>query len=230
MNVQEWAQKIVREAESPVIIELGAHHGQDTVQIYDACQRTPFYLAVEADPRNLSVFKQAIGPRKITLIHAAITDHEGQIIFHQCEGNDNASGSIRTPTRHRKIFPHITFEHDVEVPCLTLDGLAEQFSFLPIREEESVREETDGFRLSQSPAKKQVDLIWCDIQGAERDMIAGGQKTLAITRFLMVEADGSEMYDGQAIRPEFDALLPDFELLDEWPVDANALFRNRRLT
>jgi len=75
----------------------------------------------------------------------------------------------------------------------------------------------------------EVDLIWCDIQGAERLMIAGGQRTLSKTRWLLVEADAVEMYEGQAVRAQFDGLLPDFWAIDEWPENANVLFRNRKL-
>jgi FkbM family methyltransferase len=206
MNVQEWAQLIVKRAVHPVIIELGAHHGVDTVPIYDACQTPPSYLAVEADPRNLPVFKKTISARKIELVHAAIADHVGHIDFHQCEGNYDASGSIREPKEHLTCFPHITFEYTVVVPCLTLDWL------------------TDRHGLTD-----EIDLIWCDIQGAEGDMIAGGQRTLERTRYMVIEADRLEMYAGQATRATIEGLLPDFQVIDEWPVDANVLFKNRNL-
>ena len=60
-------------------------------------------------------------------------------------------------------------------------------------------------------------------------MVAGGQKTLERTRYLMVEADSCEMYEGQATRATVEQLLPGWEVLDEWPIDANVLFQNRRL-
>lgn len=204
MNVQEWAQKIVREAPGrPVVLELGAHHAQDTIQIYDACQVPPRYVAVEASPRNLPTIRQVIGERKVEVVHAAIAGHCGKVVFRECEGNNDASGSIRKPKRHLECFPHITFEHEVEVPATTLDALTARLGI------------------------GTVDLIWCDIQGAERDMIAGGQSTLTRTRWLVVEADGQEMYEGQATRSEFETLLPDWRVVDEWPKDANVLLEHK---
>ncbi len=205
MNVQEWAQAIVYEAQAPVVMELGAHHGQDTTRIYDACRTTPVYVAVEADPRNLPVLRQALGDRRITVVHAAIAGHVGEVTFHQCEGNNDASGSIVEPKLHLTEFPHITFEHDVVVPCVTLDVLAARF----------------GLGL--------IDLIWCDIQGAENLMIAQGQRTLALTRYLVIEADRLEMYGGQATRATIEGLLPGWAVVEEWPIDANVLFRNQKL-
>jgi FkbM family methyltransferase len=34
-----------------------------------------------------------------------------------------------------------------------------------------------------------IDLLWVDIQGAERDMIAGGRHALSRTRYMMIEAE-----------------------------------------
>lgn len=200
MTAQEWAQKIVRDTPGrPTVLELGAHHAQDTIQIYDACQVPPRYVAVEADPRNLPTIHQVIGDRAVEVVHAAIANHCGVVTFRQCEGNNDASGSIRPPKLHLTCFPHITFEHEVEVPATTLDALTQKLGVGPI------------------------DLIWCDIQGAELDMITGGQQTLARTRFLMVEADRLEMYEGQATRSDFEGLLPGWRVVDEWPKDANLL-------
>jgi FkbM family methyltransferase len=203
MTTQEWAQEIVRGAPGrPVVLELGAHHGQDTTRIHDACRAAPVYIAVEADPRNLPVLRQTIGTRAVMVVHAAIADRCGEATFHQCEGNHDASGSIRTPKAHLVEFPHITFEHDVRVPATTLDALAERLGV------------------------GEVDLLWCDIQGAEGEMIVGGQRVLERTRWLVIEADRLEMYVGQMTRAMVESLLPGWEIIDEWPIDANVLFRN----
>jgi 2-O-methyltransferase len=73
-----------------------------------------------------------------------------------------------------------------------------------------------------------VDLIWCDIQGAERNMIAGGRQTLARTSWLLTECYSIEMYEGQATRDELLHLLgSQWALVAEWPENANLLLRNR---
>lgn len=61
-------------------------------------------------------------------------------------------------------------------------------------------------------------------------MVAGGKQTLARTRWLLTECDRYEMYAGQATRDELLKILgDDWELIAEWPADANLLLKNRKL-
>jgi FkbM family methyltransferase len=204
MTEIERACQIVSQRENPTILELGAHHGWDTRPIYDAAQN-PRYIAVEADPRNVPVLTHAVYGRKVTIIWAAVTDHSGEINFHLCNGNNNASSSVRSPKVHLDCWPEITFTQDVKVPCLTLNEIAARYGL------------------------DRIDLLWSDIQGSERDMISAGDQVLAFVDYLLMESDQAEMYEGQATRATIESLLPGFQLIDEWPSDGNVLFRNRRL-
>jgi hypothetical protein len=60
-------------------------------------------------------------------------------------------------------------------------------------------------------------------------MIAGATWALANTRYLLTECDRIEMYNGQATRDELLALLPGWQLIEEWPANANLLLRNTAL-
>jgi FkbM family methyltransferase len=200
-----WCREILEATQGAVVAELGAHHGTDTSFLYDYCPGGPaLYVAVEADPRNLNNIRchMATRQKNFTLIHAAIAAFDGSVDLYQADGEKGSgSSSIRRPKKHLETWPDITFERTVEVPALSLDTLA---------------------RWCEIP---DIDLLWCDIQGAERDMIAGGQKTLARTRWLLAEADVEEYYEGQALRDELPGLLPGWELVAEWPEHANLLFR-----
>jgi FkbM family methyltransferase len=208
----DWAREIVGAVEYPTIIELGAHNGDDGRRILNACHPAPrLYLAVEADPRLIPALEKTIGGRPgVVIVQAAIGDRDGQALLYLSDGNSatgygTGSSSIRRPTKHLETWPDITFSAAVEVPAITLDLLAIQHAI-------------DG-----------VDLIWCDIQGAERDMIAGGQLTLTRTPWLLIEADREAYYEGAATRAEMPGLLPGWELVIEWPEDGNMLFRNAGL-
>jgi FkbM family methyltransferase len=207
MTEREYATEIIANAPGPrvTVLELGAHHGNDTVLLYDAATKPVTYVAVEADPRNVPTLQQRIESRAVSILHAAVWDGSGEVPLHIAEGRGDGSSSVRKPLKHLEHFPDVYFQGPVRVPAMTLDAITATYALGPI------------------------DLIWCDIQGAERNMIAGGRETLARTRWLLTECDRIEMYEGQATRDELLEMLPDWELVAEWPDDANLLLRNRSL-
>ncbi|MGM4884385.1 MULTISPECIES: FkbM family methyltransferase [unclassified Rhizobium] len=42
-----------------------------------------------------------------------------------------------------------------------------------------------------------IDVIWMDVQGAEADVIAGGNQILSRTRYIYTEYSDQELYEGQ---------------------------------
>lgn len=207
MTELDYARKIMRTACGPVVLELGAHHGNDTIEIYDACRQKPLYVAIEADPRNIPTLVNRMEHRKVHVAHYAIADHCGTATLHLSSGpGASGSSSIRPPKEHLRCFPETEFREVAEVPALTLDALADRYGI-----------------------RQGADLIWSDLQGAERDMIAGGQDTLRKSLYLLCECDQVEMYEGQVTRDKLLELLPGWELVAEWPANANVLLRNKAL-
>lgn len=202
---RDYAVEIVSHvSRGTTIIELGAHHGHDTALLYDAAGKPCQYIAVEADPRNLSVLEWRLGSRAVTILHAAVWDRLAMVDLHLSQGSATGSSSVRTPLHHLEHFPDIPFHGTSQVAAVPLDSIAATYGI------------------------EHVDLIWCDIQGAEKNMVAGGRKTLAQTSWLLTECDRIEMYEGQATRDELlDLLGSDWELVAEWPENANLLLRNR---
>jgi hypothetical protein len=65
-----------------------------------------------------------------------------------------------------------------------------------------------------------------DVQGAERDVLSGGKRTLERTRFLYTEYGEREMYEGQYTFKQLVNALPEFEVVTRYPADV--LLRNAR--
>ena len=191
----------------PVIVDLGAHHGEEYLWMDAKLGPLGAYIAVEADPRNAVELRDRVRhSRDVTVIEAAIAAHDGTAMLHLCDNKTyqaKGSSSIHKPTGHLHHFPWCTFEQTVEVTTIRLDALAYDY-WLP-----------------------NIDMLWVDLQGAERDMIAGGRETLKSTRFIMIEAESVEMYEEQALKPELLALLPDFEVVED--MGYNIFLRNKTL-
>jgi FkbM family methyltransferase len=179
---------------NPVIVELGAHLGEESKWIAPLVNH-PRYVMVEPDWNNFQCMRrnQVSGSE---LFWGLIAGHNGTSCFYASENHtslNRASGSIRKPSGHLKHFPEVTFEKKSSITCWTLDDFC--------------REQDIG----------NIDLLWCDIQGAERDMIQGGRKALRSTHYMMIEAEPEvELYEGQALKPELLAMLPDWKVLQDF--------------
>lgn len=207
---QEQAAVIraLADTDHPVIVDLGAHHGEEVLWMDARLGPLGAYIGVEADPRNARELRDRLkNCHGMTVIEAAISDHDGTVTLHLCDNvtyQAKGSSSTHEPTGHLKYFEWCTFNENCEVKAVKLDTLMSQ-----------------GW-LATLPA---IDLLWVDIQGAERDMIAGGTEALKRTQFIMIEAESVEMYEGQALKPELLALLPDFEVIEDFGY--NVLLRKK---
>jgi len=184
-------QKLLQPITCPVIVELGAYRGEDShnFERMIAAGETLLHVMVEPDWRNQAYIAQnehrPLGSNR-RLIRGAIASQPGRRHFRvslDSRDNSRGSGSILEPTGHLEHFPTITFEDPEVVNCYTLDGIF------------------------YDEYLSKIDLLWVDIQGAEREMIMGGHDALEKTRFCFMEAEEIEMYSGQALKPELIALL-----------------------
>lgn len=187
LQEQQMVRSILRGIEAPVIVELGAHCGEDETWIR-ACCTSPVsrYVMVEPDGRNVQHILDKPGDAARRVILGAVSDQIGTAQFHfswnEREQN-RGSGSLLNPTGHLKYFPWVTFSEVGTVLTYTLDAIFDR------------------------EALTRIDLLWVDIQGAERKMIRGGMVALQATRYLFIEAEDQELYEGEALKPELRAML-----------------------
>lgn len=211
-NEKAAIHEAVKYVRMPCIVELGSRGGEDERDLRACFSEPARYVMVEPDMRNCQIILDAPWGRGVfihtnrRLVLGAISDHNGTATFYasQNEAGDRLSGSIRRPTGHLDFFPNVEFPAELQtvVPCYTLDEI---------------------FRRENL---EKIDLLWVDIQGAENLMIAGGQMALSRTRFLFIEAETEELYEGEALKPDLIALLPGWTLLEDFGF--NLLLRNDR--
>jgi 2-O-methyltransferase len=209
LTAPEIRQRVGKD--DPVIIEVGANRGQTTAELLRVMPQVTIY-AFEPDPRAIAKFRNAITSKNVHLHECAIGSVNGTISFHQSSGVEHLaeysegwdqSGSIRRPNTHLKIWPTVKFEKEITVPIMTLDAWSEQH------------------RVGS------VDFIWADVQGAEGDLVEGAARLLRSTRYLYTEYSNDEWYEGQITLDDLLGMLPDFELVRRYPMDA--LFENKRM-
>jgi FkbM family methyltransferase len=205
---QSAISAILREIPSPCIVELGSCGGEETPWLRAACQDPQHlhHVLVEPDPRNVQKILDAEPTsRTRRLIVGAVSDRSGMQPFHFAtnqKDRSNASGSLRKPTGHVELIPEVLFTHVGAVMCYTLDEIFER-EWLT-----------------------KIDLLYTDLQGAEDLMIRGGQTALKHTRYLFMEVEKVELYEGQQLRDGLLAMLPGWLLVEEFPF--NVLLENPR--
>ena len=160
------------------IFELGVNEMSDTFRLLDML-KSPTYYGFEPDPDHYKKAQQTANKYdlKINMINAAIASVSGKNTLYQsklADGSNPGCSSIRRPKNVLMDFPHVLFPGEQEVNSFSLDDF------------------TDTHNINH------IHFIWADIQGAEIDMIRGGQKTLLKTDYLLTEYSNNELYDGQA--------------------------------
>lgn len=201
-----FIRELLRPLPGGVVVELGANVGEEEHWIRESFGGPVFYVFVEPDLENRDIILSLPHPGPWVpwvLYWGAIADTHGTREFHYSRdrvSGERVSGSLRKPTGHLKQYPNTYFVSRGPVRIFTLDEIFELE------------------RLSK------IDLLWCDIQGAENLMIAGGQKALQHTRYLVMEAGTVELYEGESLRPELIAMLPGWKVLREF--EDNVVMQN----
>jgi FkbM family methyltransferase len=168
----------------PVIFEIGAHIGTDTCALVRMAKPS-LYVAFEPDPRNLIKLYELKEYLDFELYPYGVSDRIGKATFWQSHGQapgnqreHTDSSSLKEPIKPGR--PWISFSQ-TEIETVTLDWFCEERSI------------------------SHVDFIWMDVQGAELDVIRGGQRCLRNTDYLYTEyREGMPLYRGQ---PDLDAIL-----------------------
>lgn len=223
MDILQRFKEIIAPSQYPFVIEFGVCDGYHSGLMIEAIQHTqkPFiYHGFEPNkdlhPQILDSLKRfllfnsgliSLFPNAIGLFNEEVDFYKSggtKVVKGQVADHYYGSSSIRKPKLVIDSFPGMTFEKE-RVWTKSLDKHIEQCKLV-------------GFP---------IDFIWCDIQGAEADLIKGGIETFKNVRYFYTEYDNSESYEGQTNLAGLLELLPDFEVVEDYGGDI--LLRNQTL-
>lgn len=192
--------------DDPLILEIGANDGEHTEWMLKLFPRATLHC-FEPEPRAAQRFRARIGARPGVHLHDfALGAYDGYAEFHRSSTGSAASdqsppgwdgsGSLRKPTGHLQRHPEISFHSKMNVPVYRFDTWARNAGLAGV-----------------------VDLIWMDVQGAERDVFLGAGKWLGRIRNIYTEYSNVELYEGQATLAQLRRMLPDFSVARLYPDD-----------
>lgn len=208
--IYNYLRRILPQLNNPVVLELGAHIGTDTAKLLSLLIEPYTYLAVEPDPRNLAELRRVGKFRNgFAIINKAIASKTGQANLYLSDGitesgRQYTDGSSIMPPTSEALATGYTWKNAVSVQCVTLDDLYKEYKL------------------------DKIDFIWADIQGAELEMIRGGQVALTNTRYLYTECvEGRILYKGQPNLKQIALALP-----GQWDIvmrtQTDVLFRSKK--
>lgn len=211
MEILDKVVEVLAQSENPIMIELGGCDGYHSNIVVSHLQKTKSnftYIILEPVPRLAKQIRETLAwCPNVKVFQKAIAATNGTVKFYQSDDNYYGSSSIRKPTQKNFEFWADMKFHESTCETITLDSLIE---FCGLQNET-------------------IDFIWADIQGAEEDMIIGGEQTLKKTKFFYTEFLEHEIYEGQLHNfKEICSLLPNFEV--EHKFDYDILFKNKNIS
>lgn len=188
------------------ILDVGSFNGVDAQELAEACNTVVH--AFEPYPASYEAIKLLRDDRIIAWPYA-LGGYKGKVPMFIGKGHTQ-SNSIREPKKHKRIWPGIKFRNKVEVNITTLD---------------------DWFAMwcTQEPVAV-IDFIWADCNGSEADFVAGGVRSLAVTKYLYMEYCAVELYDGAMDKEQTVKMMKGFDVMGEYNSGVNygnLLFKNK---
>jgi FkbM family methyltransferase len=167
---------------NPVILEAGAHHGEDTATL---AQYAAHVYAFEPVPELYEVTERTTAHcDNVTLSKVALGGEDGMGWMHVSAGRDDASSSLMAPAEHTTHYPHIGFKPEpIPVIVSTIETWARE-------------NEVDH-----------IDGMWLDMQGSELSALKAAGTILQHVQAIMIETSYVELYAGAPLWPEVEAWL-----------------------
>jgi len=192
--------KKIIENESPIIVEIGAHYGEDALRFLKIFPDSRIFC-FEPDGRNIEIFDKIVKNQNISLIQMAVSDKNGYAKFYR---SYITSGNKNVPDKYNFISQddYYGFRLNGSGASSLKKGfkncLNEEYFVKTIRFDDwYIKNELEI-----------VDFVWIDVQGNEKEVIDGMNYVLKNTGHVWIEY-GEMQYDGAMNRVETIELFKD---------------------
>jgi FkbM family methyltransferase len=212
--------------DTPVILEIGAHYGEDSMKFLQHFPNAKLFC-FEPDPRNIYIIKKYAMDSRIKLFELAVSDNDSdKVNFYQSYSADYDSQKM--PRKYN----WIPKEEYVGLN-LNRSGASSLKRGIPVEGANIVQVRT--VKLDSWLEENNidfVDLLWVDVQGAERNVVEGAKNSLHKIRYIWIEY-GEVQYEGGMTRKETIQLLKsNFSVVRRHSKSGkkgDLLFRNKHL-
>jgi FkbM family methyltransferase len=217
MDILKRFEAIIGESKNPMMMEFGmcdGYHSNIMLDILTKTGKSFSYYGFEPVKELFDKIRLNYGSNSsVQFYNFAIGNTNSIIPFYVSGGykiedgviKDHyyGSSSIRKPKLVTEVWNQMTFYQD-SVQSVSLDYFVQ----------------------SKGLNDRIIDFIWADIQGAEIDLIRGGENTFQNVKYFYTEYSNSELYEGQVFLSDICNLLPEFEIVEDYKGDV--LLKNKK--
>ena len=186
-DIKQYVKK--RLGDKPVVVEVGAHYGEDSVRFLSVMNASNVHC-FEPDPRNIHIFKKHITDSRISLYEYAVSDSNEDFV----DFNLSYSSNVK-PKMFKKYYWIDKDEYlDMKLNASGASSLRKGHPLLDggeVVQVKTIRLDT----WAKENNVEQIDFLWIDVQGAERGVIAGLGEMSDSIKCVWVEF-GEDGYDG----------------------------------
>ena len=169
--------KQILQKDNPIIVEIGAHYGEDTMRFLETFKDLKIYC-FEPDPRNIMIFKKHVNNKKIELFEYALSDREDTINLYL--SHDNKIDSVPEKYDWISLEDYSKKRLSNSGSSSLKKGYSKNFHKIQVR-----TRRFDNWAIENY--NDTIDLVWMDVQGAERDVINGMGSTIGNIKFIWME-------------------------------------------
>jgi FkbM family methyltransferase len=213
--------KQILQKDNPIIVEIGAHYGEDTMRFLETFKNAEIYC-FEPDPRNIMIFKKHVDNKKIRLFEYALSDKESIMDFHL--SHDNKIDSVPEKYDWISIEDYSKKRLSNSGASSLKKGYSKNFHKISVRTRRFDNWVIENYNDT-------IDLVWMDVQGAEKEVLNGMGLAVKNIKFIWMEY-GEKSYEGAMDRIEtitFMNLLGFNEVPEhsDTTLQGDLLFRNK---
>lgn len=200
------AFKVILKKRDPVIVEIGAHFGEDSVRFSEAFPEGKIYC-FEPDPRCITVFKKYVKNDRIKLFEVALSDSNGVANFFQSY-DDTKSDFVPDKYDWIDLEDYKNNKLSNSGSSSLKEGYRNNLDKISVN-----TQRFDSWYAENSPGN--IDLAWIDVQGAEKEVLKGFGDTISLVSHIWIEY-GEKEYTGAMSRNETIKFLGEkgFDLLN----------------
>jgi FkbM family methyltransferase len=168
------------------ILDLGSRDGHQSVEF-----RTWFpearIIAFEANPNQISYMREITKQHNIEIVDKAVGNYNGNTKFFISNANIGASSLLKTNDHFRSKEWH---QYEINVEMIRVDDWCKKNNV------------------------NEIDILWIDVQGAEKIVIEGLGDYLLNVKAICTEVEIEHMYHDSVLKDELDSILENYGFIN----------------